>query len=68
MFSSCCYDGFKCFYSCCTEIFIWNKLYLDARNFLLRKNKALRANKENIDLVNKNKTELTKKNLQEKWV
>tara|TARA_Y100000816_G_C25970117_1_gene506221 strand:- start:3 stop:467 length:465 start_codon:yes stop_codon:yes gene_type:complete len=33
-----------------------------ARNFLLRKNKALRANKENIDLVNKNKTELTKKN------
>ena len=30
--------------------------------FLLRKNKALRANKENIDLVNKNKTELTKKN------
>ena len=32
------------------------------RNFLLKKNKALRANKENIDLVNKNKSELTKKN------
>ncbi len=33
-----------------------------ARNFLLKKNKALRANKENIDLVNKNKSELAKKN------
>ena len=33
-----------------------------ARNFLLKKNKALRANKENIELVNKNKSELTKKN------
>ena len=33
-----------------------------ARNFLLKKNKALRANKANIDLVNKNKSELTKKN------
>ena len=33
-----------------------------ARNFLLKKNKALSANKENIELVNKNKTELTKKN------
>ena len=33
-----------------------------ARNYLLKKNKALRANKENIELVNKNKTELTKKN------
>ena len=32
------------------------------RNFLLKKNKALRANKENIDLVNKNKSELNKKN------
>ena len=32
-----------------------------ARNFLL-KNKALRANKENIELVNKNKSELNKKN------
>ena len=32
------------------------------RNFLLRQGKALRANKENIDLVNKNKSELTKKN------
>ena len=32
-----------------------------ARNFLLKKNKALRANKENIELVNKNKSELTKK-------
>ena len=30
--------------------------------FLLKKNKALRANKENIELVNKNKSELTKKN------
>ena len=30
-----------------------------ARNYLL-KNKALRANKENIDLVNKNKSELNK--------
>ena len=26
-----------------------------ARNFLLNQNKALRANKENIDLVNRNK-------------
>ena len=33
-----------------------------ARNFLLKNNKALRANKENIELVNKNKSELTKKN------
>ena len=33
-----------------------------ARNLLLKKNKALRANKENIELVNKNKSELTKKN------
>ena len=33
-----------------------------ARNYLLRNNKALRANKENIELVNKNKSELTKKN------
>ena len=32
-----------------------------APNYLLKKNKALRANKENIELVNKNKTELTKK-------
>ena len=32
-----------------------------ARNYLLKKNKALRANKENIKLVNKNKSELTKK-------
>ena len=31
-----------------------------ARNYLLRQNKALRANKENIELVNKNKSELTK--------
>ena len=35
-----------------------------ARNFLLKKNKALRANKENIDLVNKNKSELNKKNIE----
>ena len=33
-----------------------------ARNFLLRENKALRANKENIALVNKNKSELNRKN------
>ena len=37
-----------------------------ARNFLLKKNKALRANKENIELVNKNKSELTKKNTENK--
>ena len=35
-----------------------------ARNFLLKKNKALRANKENIDMVNKNKSELNKKNIE----
>ena len=33
-----------------------------ARNFLLRNGKALRANKENINLVNKQKDELNKKN------
>ena len=32
------------------------------RNFLLKKGKALRANKENIALVNKKKDELNKKN------
>ena len=32
------------------------------RNFLLKEGKALRANKENIDLVNKKKDELNKKN------
>ena len=32
------------------------------RNYLLREGKALRANKENIDLVNKKKDELNKKN------
>jgi len=32
------------------------------RNFLLKNGKALRANKENIDLVNKKKDELNKKN------
>ena len=31
------------------------------RNFLLKTGKALRANKENIELVNKKKTELNKK-------
>ena len=36
------------------------------RNFLLRSGKALRANKENIDLVNKKKTELGKKDEQTK--
>ena len=30
--------------------------------FLFKQGKALRANKENIDLVNKKKDELTKKN------
>jgi large subunit ribosomal protein L9 len=32
------------------------------RNFLLRQGKALRANKENIELVNKKKEELNQKN------
>ena len=32
------------------------------RNYLLRNGKALRANKENIDLFNKNKSDLTRKN------
>ena len=32
------------------------------RNFLLKKGKALRANKENIDFVKKKKDELNKKN------
>ena len=32
------------------------------RNFLLKKGKALRFNKENLDFVNKKKTELNKKN------
>ena len=32
------------------------------RNFLLKQGKALRASKENIDLVNKKKVELNKKN------
>jgi large subunit ribosomal protein L9 len=34
------------------------------RNFLLKKGKALRFNKENQDLVNKKKDELNKKNLE----
>ncbi len=34
------------------------------RNYLLRQGKALRANKENIALVNKKKEELTEKNKQ----
>ena len=34
------------------------------RNFLLKKGKALRFNKENLDLVNKKKDELNKKNLE----
>jgi large subunit ribosomal protein L9 len=33
-----------------------------ARNYLLRQGKALRASKENIEFVNKKKTELNKKN------
>ena len=32
------------------------------RNFLLKKGKALRASKENIETVNKKKDELNKKN------
>ena len=36
------------------------------RNFLLKKGKALRFNKENLDLVNKKKDELNKKNLETK--
>ena len=32
------------------------------RNFLLKQGKALRFNKENLELVNKTKSELTKKN------
>ena len=32
------------------------------RNYLLRQGKALRASKENIDFVNKKKSELNKKN------
>ena len=34
------------------------------RNFLIRYGKALRASKENIDLVNKKKSELNQKNLE----
>ena len=34
------------------------------RNFLLKKGKALRFNKENLDFVNKKKTELNKKNVE----
>ena len=34
------------------------------RNFLLKKGKALRFNKENQELVNKRKDELNKKNLE----
>ena len=36
------------------------------RNFLIRSGKALRANKENIDFVNKKKDELNKKNTEVK--
>ena len=36
------------------------------RNFLLKKGKALRFNKENLDLVNKKKYELNRKNLETK--
>ena len=36
------------------------------RNYLLKKNKALRFNKENLELVNKKKNELNKKNLETK--
>ena len=37
------------------------------RNFLLKKGKALRFNKENLDFVNKKKTELNKKNIEIKY-
>tara|TARA_B110000971_G_scaffold25287_1_gene22755 strand:+ start:327 stop:782 length:456 start_codon:yes stop_codon:yes gene_type:complete len=37
-----------------------------ARNYLLRQGKALRASKENLNLVNKTKTELNKKNEESK--
>ena len=36
------------------------------RNYLLRQGKALRASKENIEFVNKKKTELNKKNTETK--
>ena len=36
------------------------------RNYLLRNGKALRANKENVDLVNKKKDELNQKNNEQK--
>ena len=36
------------------------------RNYLLRNGKALRANKENVDLVNKKKDELNQKNSEKK--
>ena len=36
------------------------------RNYLLRNGKALRANKENVDLVNKKKDELNEKNSEQK--
>ena len=36
------------------------------RNYLLRNGKALRANKENVDLVNKKKDELHQKNSEQK--
>ena len=36
------------------------------RNFLLKQGKALRFNKENLDLVNKKKDELNRKNLETK--
>ena len=38
------------------------------RNFLIKYGKALRASKENIDLVNKKKAELSQKNLELKKV
>ena len=34
------------------------------RNFLLKKRKALRFNKENLDLVSKQKDQLNKKNIE----
>ena len=36
------------------------------RNYLLRQGKALRFNKENLEIVNKRKSELNKKNIEQK--
>ena len=38
------------------------------RNYLLKFNKALRVNKENVDYVNKKRNEINKKNIEQKKV